>query len=119
MNKLIGYLLICVFFGGTYVLLLVKAYFVIKGSHHFVAGYSEFAALLIPMVVYLILTFLIRDRQGLNWIFANLVIAVPAIVSLNLGTYNSTLFWGGFAITMITAFAAWIFIPDQGLTRLF
>lgn len=105
--------------GLTYLSVVIFAFIIVKLTRKFVINYFELAALIVPILVYLLLIYLVDDRQGFNWGFANLIIALPAIVTVFLGTRSSIAYWIGIIISIGTAVLAWLFIPTQGFTRLF
>lgn len=53
-------------FGGTYLSVAVFAFIIIKLTRKFVINYFALAALIVPILVYLLLIYLVDDRQGFN-----------------------------------------------------
>jgi glucose-6-phosphate-specific signal transduction histidine kinase len=106
-------------FGGPYLSVLIVAFFVVRKFRPYVVSYPKLAALLVPIAVYLFLIYMVRDRQGFNWSYANLIMAAPAILALYLATRSSGAYWIGVGVTLIATILAWLLVPEQGLTRLF
>ncbi len=122
-NLFITILVFWLIFGGAiglpYITLVVSAFFIIKASRQYLVNYFQLAALIAPIAFYLILTHAVNDRQGFNWGYVNLIVALPAIFTLYLGTISPIVYWIGVLITMTTAYLAWLFFPMQGMTKLF
>lgn len=101
--------------GGVYLSLLLGAFFWMRATgKEFKVNLLELAVLLAPIGIYLGLIHGVDDRQGLYWGFANLMIVLPGVITLYLGTRSRPAYWLGVGVTIITAYVAWLIIPSKG-----
>jgi hypothetical protein len=110
-------------FGVTYAVVVVPVYWLALRLYPGRQHRSDRFLLVAPIIVYLVLTWVVEDRQGFNWYISNLIIAAPVTASLfvvmnvspNRRTLVATIACG---LAAIVAVISWKVVPSQGLTRL-
>ena len=106
-------------YGIPYLALIAIAMIVIGRFRPCIMPKRRLWALLGPIALYLFLIIAVQDRQGFNWGYANMAMAVPGIAAVAMATRSSIAYWVCIAVTAITGITAWLLIPMKGLTRLF
>lgn len=113
------FVVLCYF--GPYLLLVFPAYRLVRHygrPYHF----SDWAALLSPMAVYVTLS-LCQDRQGWNFTSPTLIIGIVGAVCVLFRGWRRRSPWswavGTSILGAITALIVWRTFEREGLTRLF
>ena len=105
--------------GIPYLTFIIISLAVTGRFRNFVVPLRHLSALVLPLALYLFMTFAVQDRQGFNWGYANLAMAVPGMLAVIMATRSSFAYWCCIAITGAAGITAWLIIPMKGLTRLF